>query len=116
MNDLLTEITSERHYLLQPAAFNAYRRNIMRGEDAKRGVREEKRRSVARFDAGQLVTDCHRLTDFRAYDDEWDEDGDIQSHINRKPVSDWVVTLHAKKYNPLNVFKLGKTGYYVTMW
>ena len=78
MNDLLTEITSERHYLLQPAAFNAYRRNIMRGEDAKRGVREEKRRSVARFDAGQLVTDCHRLTDFRAYDDEWDEDGDIQ--------------------------------------
>lgn len=41
--------------------------------------------------------------------------GDIQSHINRKPVSDWVVTLHAKKYNPLNVFKLGKTGYYVTL-
>ena len=74
MNDLLTEITSERHYLLQPAAFNAYRRNIMRGEDAKRGEREEKRRAVARFDAGQLVTDCHRLTDFRAYDDEWDED------------------------------------------
>lgn len=78
MNDLLTEITSERHYLLQPAAFNAYRRNIMRGEDAKRGVREEKRRSVARFDAGQLVTDCHHLTNFRAYEDEWDEDGDIQ--------------------------------------
>ena len=79
MNDLLTEITSERHYLLQPAAFNAYRRNIMRGEDAKRGEREEKRRAVARFDAGQLVTDCHRLTDFRAYDDEWDEDGDTQN-------------------------------------
>lgn len=78
MNDLLTEITSERHYLLQHAAFNAYRRNIMRGEEAKRGVREEKRRSVARFDAGKLVTDCHRLTDFRAYEDEWDEDGDNQ--------------------------------------
>ena len=74
MNDLLTEITSERHYLLQPAAFNAYRRNIMRGDDAKRGEREEKRRATARFNAGKLVTDCHRLTDFRAYDDEWDED------------------------------------------
>lgn len=79
MNDLLTEITSERHYLLQHAAFNAYRRNIMRGEEAKRGVREEKRRSVARFDAGKLVTDCHRLTDFRAYEDEWDDDGDTQN-------------------------------------
>ena len=74
MNDLLTEITSERHYLLQPAAFNAYRRNIMRGDEAKRGEREEKRRATARFNAGKLVTDCHRLTDFRAYDDEWDED------------------------------------------
>lgn len=40
---------------------------------------------------------------------------DIQSHVDRKPVSDWVITLHAKKYNPLNVFKLGKTGYYVTL-
>ena len=74
MNDLLTEITSERHYLLQPAAFNAYRRNIMRGDDAKRGEREEKRRATARFNAGKLVTDCHRLTDFRSYDDDWDED------------------------------------------
>ena len=74
MNDLLTEITSERHYLLQPAAFNAYRRNIMRGDDAKRGEREEKRRATARFNAGKLVTDCHRLTDFRAYDDDWDEE------------------------------------------
>lgn len=74
MNDLLTEITSERHYLLQPAAFNAYRRNIMRGDDAKRGEREEKRRATARFNADKLVTDCHRLTDFRAYDDDWDEE------------------------------------------
>lgn len=80
MNDLLTEITSERHYLLLPSAFNAYRRNIMRGDEAKRGVREEKRRSVARFDAGKLVTDCHRLTDFRAYDEEWEGDeGEAQA-------------------------------------
>lgn len=40
---------------------------------------------------------------------------DIQSHINKRPTTDWVVTLHAKKYNPLNVFKIGKTGYYVTL-
>lgn len=80
MNDLLTEITSERHYLLLPAAFNAYRRNIMRGDEAKRGMREEKRRSVARFDAGKLVTDSHLLTDFRAYDEEWEGDeGEAQA-------------------------------------
>ena len=40
---------------------------------------------------------------------------DIQSHKDKKPVGDWIVTFHAKKYNPLNVFKLGKTGYYVTL-
>ena len=41
--------------------------------------------------------------------------GDIQSHIEKRPVPDWTVTLHAKKYNPLNVLKFGKTGYYVTL-
>lgn len=85
MNDLLTEITTERYYALRPAAFNAYRNNIMRGDDAKRGQREEKRRSFARFAEGQLVTKHHQLTDFRAYDEEWDEDGDTQ-HVPSEDV------------------------------
>lgn len=80
MNDLLTEITTERYYALRPAAFNAYRNNIMRGDDAKRGQREEKRRSFARFAEGQLVTKHHQLTDFRAYDEEWEGDeGEAQA-------------------------------------
>ena len=40
---------------------------------------------------------------------------EIQSHKDRKPTTEWVVALHAKKYNPLNIFKIGKTGYYVTL-
>ena len=63
--------------------------------------------SVTRFDA-----EGNRVKELSTY---VQAPSDIQSHINRKPVSDWVLTLHAKKYNPLNVFKLGKTGYYVTL-
>jgi hypothetical protein len=40
---------------------------------------------------------------------------EIQSYRDKRPVGDWMVTFHAKKYNPLNVFKLGKTGYYDTL-
>lgn len=40
---------------------------------------------------------------------------EIQSHKEKRPVGEWVINFHAKKYNPLNVFKLGKTGYYVTL-
>ena len=40
---------------------------------------------------------------------------DIQSHKEKKPTGDWVISFHAKKYNPLNIFKFGKTGYYVTL-
>ncbi len=40
---------------------------------------------------------------------------DIQSYKDKKPTNDWIITLDAKKYNPLNVFKLGKTGYYVSL-
>ena len=74
MNDLLTEITTERYYALQPAAFNAYRRNIMRGAEAKRGYREECRRSFACFAEGKLVTKSNRLTDFKAYDESYDDE------------------------------------------
>lgn len=63
--------------------------------------------TVTRFDAeGNRVREVNTYIQAPA---------DIQSHVDRKPVSDWVITLHAKKYNPLNVFKLGKTGYYVTL-
>ena len=40
---------------------------------------------------------------------------DIKSYKDKKPVNDWVVKLYTKKYNPLNILKLGKTGYYVTL-
>ena len=40
---------------------------------------------------------------------------DIHSYKDKKKTNDWVVTLSAKKYNPLNVFKLGKTGYYISL-
>ena len=63
--------------------------------------------TVTRFDA-----DGNRVRELNTY---VQAPTDIQSHINRKPVADWVIGLHAKKYNPLNVFKLGKTGYYVTL-
>ena len=39
---------------------------------------EKRLQAVARFVAGQLSTDAARLTNFRVYDDEWDEDGDNQ--------------------------------------
>ena len=41
--------------------------------------------------------------------------GEIKSTKDRKPSNDWAIKLTAKKYNPLNVFKLGKSGYYVTL-
>ena len=40
---------------------------------------------------------------------------EIKSTKDKKPSNDWVVKFTAKKYNPLNVFKLGKSGYYVTL-
>lgn len=40
---------------------------------------------------------------------------EIKSTKDKRPTNDWVVKFTAKKYNPLNVFRLGKTGYYVTL-
>lgn len=78
MNSLLHEISTSRYFLMQPAAFGLFRSNVLNflnSGEAVHGKRDAGRRSVARFEADQLVTDCHRLTNFRAYDDEWDEDG-----------------------------------------
>ena len=41
--------------------------------------------------------------------------GEIKSTIDKKTTNDWEVSLTAKKYNPLNFFKLGKSGYYITL-
>ena len=76
MNSLLHEISTSRYFLMQPSAFGLFRSNVLNflnSGEAVHGKRDTDRRSVARFEADQLVTDCHRLTNFRAYDDEWDE-------------------------------------------
>ena len=81
MNSLLHEISQCRYYLMQPSVFAGLRSNVLNflrsGEAVAPGKRENERRSVARFLGRQLVTDHHKLTHFKAYDDEWD-DNDAQ--------------------------------------
>lgn len=85
MHSLLHEISTCRHYLMQTSVFAACRSNVMaflRSGDTSHIDTDEARRSVARFEAGQLVTNCHALTNFRAYDDEWDEDGNDDAPVD----------------------------------
>lgn len=78
MNSLLHEISACRYYLVQQSVFAAFRTNVFNFLETRRSekqTKEDMRRSVARFVAGQLVTESNQLTKFRAYDDEWDEEG-----------------------------------------
>ena len=81
MQSTLLEILGTRHFCLLPSAFSGMRSNVFAFLQSRvtATVETEKRlQAVARFVAGQLATDAARLTNFRVYDDEWDEDGDNQ--------------------------------------
>lgn len=81
MNALFNEIVGCRHYLMQKSVFGGYRANVfnfLNTRQTEHQKSEKRLQAVARFVAGQLATDAARLTNFRVYDDEWDEDGDSQ--------------------------------------
>ena len=81
MNALFNEIVGCRHYLMQKSVFGGYRANVfnfLNTRHTEHQKSEKRLQAVARFVAGQLATDAARLTNFRVYDDEWDEDGDNQ--------------------------------------
>ena len=81
MNALFTEIVGCRYYLMQKSVFGGYRANVfnfLNTRQTEHQKSEKRLQAVARFVAGQLSTDAARLTNFRVYDDEWDEDGDNQ--------------------------------------
>lgn len=81
MNALFNEIVGCRHYLMQKSVFGGYRANVfnfLNTRQTEHQKSEKRLQAVARFVAGQLATDAARLTNFRVYDDEWDEDVDNQ--------------------------------------
>lgn len=81
MNALFNEIVGCRYYTMQKSVFGGYRANVfnfLNTRQTEHQKSEKHLQAVARFVAGQLSTDAARLTNFRVYDDEWDEDGDGQ--------------------------------------
>ena len=81
MNALFNEIVGCRYYTMQRSVFGGYRANVfnfLNTRQTEHQKSEKRLQAVARFVAGQLATDAARLTNFRVYDDEWDEDGDNQ--------------------------------------
>lgn len=81
MNALFNEIVGCRYYLMQKSVFGGYRANVfnfLNTRQTEHQKSEKRLQAVARFVAGQLAMDAARLTNFRVYDDEWDEDGDSQ--------------------------------------
>lgn len=81
MNALFNEIVGCRYYTMQKSVFGGYRANVfnfLNTRQTEHQKSEKRLQAVARFVAGQLATDAARLTNFRVYDDEWDEDGDNQ--------------------------------------
>lgn len=81
MNALFNEIVGCRYYLMQKSVFGGYRANVfnfLNTRQTEHQKSEKRLQAVARFVAGQFATDAARLTNFRVYDDEWDEDGDNQ--------------------------------------
>lgn len=81
MNALFNEIVGCRYYTMQKSVFGGYRANVfnfLNTRQTEHQKSEKRLQAVARFVAGQLSTDAARLTNFRVYDDEWDEDGDNQ--------------------------------------
>ena len=79
MNALFNEIVGCRYYLMQKSVFGGYRANVfnfLNTRQTEHQKSEKRLQAVARFVAGQLATDAARLTNFRVYDDEWDEDDD----------------------------------------
>ena len=81
MNALFNEIVGCRYYTMQKSVFGGYRANVfnfLNTRQTEHQKSEKRLQAVARFVAGQLSTDAARLTNFRVYDDEWDEDGDSQ--------------------------------------
>ena len=81
MNALFNEIVGCRYYLMQKSVFGGYRANVfnfLNTRQTEHQKSEKRLQAVACFVAGQLSTDAARLTNFRVYDDEWDEDGDNQ--------------------------------------
>lgn len=81
MNALFNEIVGCRYYTMQKSVFGGYRANVfnfLNTRQTEHQKSEKHLQAVARFVAGQLSTDAARLTNFRVYDDEWDEDGDSQ--------------------------------------
>lgn len=81
MNALFNEIVGCRYYTMQKSVFGGYRANVfnfLNTRQTEHQKSEKRLQAVARFVAGQLATDAARLTNFRVYDDDWDEDGDNQ--------------------------------------
>ena len=81
MNALFNEIVGCRYYTMQKSVFGGYRANVFNFLNTRQTDHQKSEKhlqAVARFVAGQLSTDAARLTNFRVYDDEWDEDGDSQ--------------------------------------
>lgn len=81
MNALFNEIVGCRYYTMQKSVFGGYRANVfnfLNTRQTEHQKSEKRLQAVARFVSGQLATDAARLTNFRVYDDEWDEDGDNQ--------------------------------------
>ena len=81
MNALFNEIVGCRYYTMQKSVFGGYRANVfnfLNTRQTEHQKSEKHLQAVARFVAGQLATDAARLTNFRVYDDEWDEDGESQ--------------------------------------
>lgn len=81
MNALFNEIVGCRYYTMQKSVFGGYRANVfnfLNTRQTEHQKSEKRLQAFARFVAGQLATDAARLTNFRVYDDEWDEDGDNQ--------------------------------------
>ena len=81
MNALFNEIVGCRYYTMQKSVFGGYRANVfnfLNTRQTEHQKSEKRLQAVARFVAGQLATDAARLTNFRVYDDEWDEDGESQ--------------------------------------
>ena len=81
MNSLFNEIVGCRYYTMQKSVFGGYRANVfnfLNTRQTEHQKSEKRLQAVARFVAGQLATDAARLTNFRVYDDVWDEAGDNQ--------------------------------------
>lgn len=77
MDSLLLEILNARHFAIQETVFGGLRSNVLNYLSTRESVHVEREHclhAVARFAGGKLLTRPSKLTEFRVYDDDWDNE------------------------------------------